>query len=136
MLLVSLASHGLHGTRLPIHYPHGDPPAPSPGIINLVHCEIQTSVSKWTVDIRLKMPSCFSRTFIYSAFIRGGKPTPLIAFVAALVFCSYNGYLQGRYFTEYAQFPDRWTSTGCFQIGEFLYFASKLEAVKLRTVHM
>eukprot|EP01090_Pellita_catalonica_P016827 TRINITY_DN4943_c0_g2_i1.p1 TRINITY_DN4943_c0_g2~~TRINITY_DN4943_c0_g2_i1.p1 ORF type:complete len:261 (-),score=16.40 TRINITY_DN4943_c0_g2_i1:459-1241(-) len=39
----------------------------------------------------------FQRTFIFPMLIRGGKPTKLVPFLLALVFCSYNGYMQCSY---------------------------------------
>ncbi|GAU93714.1 hypothetical protein RvY_05610 [Ramazzottius varieornatus] len=38
----------------------------------------------------------FQRTFIYSTMIRGGKKTPLVPFLLAFIFCTYNGYMQAR----------------------------------------
>ena len=65
----------------------------------------------------------FQRTFIYSFLIRGGKPTPVFPFVLACIFCSYNGYIQGRYHSQYASYPGNYTSNINFIFGTVLCIA-------------
>ncbi|XP_066266760.1 3-oxo-5-alpha-steroid 4-dehydrogenase 1-like [Branchiostoma lanceolatum] len=64
----------------------------------------------------------FQRTFIFSLLIRGGKKTPFHIFRDAFMFCTYNGYMQGRYLAEFAHYPDTWLAdTRCIVgIGMFL----------------
>lgn len=39
----------------------------------------------------------FHRAFLYPLLVqRGGKPTPLLVWLMALVFCTYNGFMQAR----------------------------------------
>jgi len=43
----------------------------------------------------------FQRTFIFPLLIRGGKPTPMIPFVMAILFCSINGWLQTAHLMKF-----------------------------------
>lgn len=58
------------------------------------------------------------RALIFPLLIRAGKPTPFFIFVLALLFCTYNGYLQGRSLTNYARYPSGWLKDPCFITGE------------------
>ncbi|XP_072171051.1 3-oxo-5-alpha-steroid 4-dehydrogenase 1-like [Diadema setosum] len=64
----------------------------------------------------------FQRTFIFSLLIRGGKETPLLPFILACMFCSYNGYMQGRYLTQYAVYDKDWIKDPRFITGAVLFF--------------
>jgi 3-oxo-5-alpha-steroid 4-dehydrogenase 1 len=44
----------------------------------------------------------FNRALIYPWRIRGGKPTPLVVMLMALVFCLWNGHQQALYLTRFA----------------------------------
>ncbi|XP_074801176.1 3-oxo-5-alpha-steroid 4-dehydrogenase 1 isoform X2 [Natator depressus] len=57
------------------------------------------------------------RALIFPVLIRGGKPTPFIVFALALIFCVYNGYLQGRSLSNYAEYPSGWLKGPCFIVG-------------------
>ncbi|CAM4511604.1 3-oxo-5-alpha-steroid 4-dehydrogenase 1 isoform X3 [Lepidochelys kempii] len=57
------------------------------------------------------------RALIFPVLIRGGKPTPFITFALALIFCVYNGYLQGRSLSNYAEYPSGWLKGPCFIVG-------------------
>ena len=48
------------------------------------------------------------RACIFPLLIKGGKPTPFIPFFLALFFCFYNGYMQGRFLTHFASYPEDW----------------------------
>nr|XP_020475822.1 3-oxo-5-alpha-steroid 4-dehydrogenase 1 [Monopterus albus] len=61
------------------------------------------------------------RCFIYPFLIRGGKPTPFIPFALAFVFCFYNGYMQIRYLSHYAEYPADWVTHPCFTAGSVLW---------------
>ncbi|XP_063348321.1 3-oxo-5-alpha-steroid 4-dehydrogenase 2-like [Pelmatolapia mariae] len=63
----------------------------------------------------------FQRTFVYSLLMRG-KPFPLSVMVAAGLFCSLNGFLQGHYLLHCAQFDDEWFTGYCFKIGLLLFY--------------
>ncbi|KAI5621650.1 3-oxo-5-alpha-steroid 4-dehydrogenase 1 isoform X1 [Silurus asotus] len=62
------------------------------------------------------------RSLVYPFLIRGGKPTPFASFALAFVFCIYNGYLQVRYLSQYADFPQGWVSHPCFITGGSLVY--------------
>ncbi|KAB1281337.1 3-oxo-5-alpha-steroid 4-dehydrogenase 1 [Camelus dromedarius] len=64
------------------------------------------------------------RTLIFSLLIRGGKPTPLYSFVLAFVFCTYNGYLQSRYLSQYAVYSDDWVTDPRFLTGGLFEYIS------------
>uniref|UniRef100_A0A8C0FVA9 3-oxo-5alpha-steroid 4-dehydrogenase (NADP(+)) n=1 Tax=Bubo bubo TaxID=30461 RepID=A0A8C0FVA9_BUBBB len=57
------------------------------------------------------------RALIFPLLIREGKPTPFFTFVLALLFCVYNGYLQGRSLSNYAKYPSGWLKDPCFITG-------------------
>ncbi|XP_062985794.1 3-oxo-5-alpha-steroid 4-dehydrogenase 1 [Elgaria multicarinata webbii] len=57
------------------------------------------------------------RSFIFPFLIRGGKPTPFLLFLFALAFCFYNGYLQGRNLSNYAEYPSNWLTDPRFILG-------------------
>ncbi|XP_040551412.1 3-oxo-5-alpha-steroid 4-dehydrogenase 1 isoform X1 [Gallus gallus] len=57
------------------------------------------------------------RALIFPFLIRQGKPTPFFTFLLALLFCIYNGYLQGRSLSTYAEYPSDWLKHPCFIAG-------------------
>ncbi|XP_067148516.1 3-oxo-5-alpha-steroid 4-dehydrogenase 1 isoform X2 [Apteryx mantelli] len=57
------------------------------------------------------------RALIFPLLIREGKPTPFFTFVLALLFCVYNGYLQGRSLSNYAKYPSTWLKEPFFIAG-------------------
>ncbi|KAM4550148.1 3-oxo-5-alpha-steroid 4-dehydrogenase 1 [Fundulus diaphanus] len=61
------------------------------------------------------------RTLIYPFLIRGGKATPFASFALAFVFCIYNGYMQVRYLSHYAEYPADWVTWPCFVTGSALW---------------
>ncbi|XP_006903192.1 PREDICTED: 3-oxo-5-alpha-steroid 4-dehydrogenase 1 [Elephantulus edwardii] len=63
------------------------------------------------------------RTLIFPFLIRGGKPTPLPTFVLAVLFCIFNGYLQGRFLSRYADYPADWLTDPRFVTGFVLWLA-------------
>ncbi|MEQ2287369.1 hypothetical protein AMECASPLE_011640 [Ameca splendens] len=66
------------------------------------------------------------RTLIYPFLIRGGKATPFASFALALVFCIYNGYMQVRYLSHYAEYPADWVTQPRFIIGSALWLVGWL----------
>lgn len=66
------------------------------------------------------------RTFIFPLLIRGGKPTPAGLFVLAFLFCSYNGYMQGRSLSNYTEFPADWITDVHFIIGIAMWLSGFL----------
>ena len=61
-----------------------------------------------------------SRTFVYSSTLRG-KNTPLVPAVVAFCVCTVNGYLQGRYLTNYAYYDLSWFYDPRFIVGHILF---------------
>ena len=45
------------------------------------------------------------RSLVYPLLIRSGKPTPVHLFLLGVLFCSWNGYLQGFWHAKYANYP-------------------------------
>ncbi|XP_043921340.1 3-oxo-5-alpha-steroid 4-dehydrogenase 1 isoform X2 [Protopterus annectens] len=66
------------------------------------------------------------RALIYPFLIRGGKATPFIPFILAFIFCMYNGYLQGRYLSQYGIYPEDWITDPRFIVGFVLWLAGLL----------
>ncbi|XP_044788574.1 3-oxo-5-alpha-steroid 4-dehydrogenase 1 isoform X3 [Bubalus kerabau] len=66
------------------------------------------------------------RTLVFPFLIRGGKPMPLYAFLLAFIFCTYNGYLQSRYLSQYAVYADDWLSDPRFLTGSALWLIGML----------
>uniref|UniRef100_A0A3B3ZK69 3-oxo-5alpha-steroid 4-dehydrogenase (NADP(+)) n=1 Tax=Periophthalmus magnuspinnatus TaxID=409849 RepID=A0A3B3ZK69_9GOBI len=62
------------------------------------------------------------RSLLYPFLIRGGKPTPFMSFALAVVFCVYNGYMQVRHLSHYAEYPEGWVTHPCFILGSVLWF--------------
>ncbi|XP_068423244.1 3-oxo-5-alpha-steroid 4-dehydrogenase 2b isoform X2 [Clinocottus analis] len=63
----------------------------------------------------------FQRVFVYSALTRG-TPFPLSMMVAAAVFCSLNGLLQGHYLLHCAQLDDGWSADYRYKTGLLLFY--------------
>ncbi|KAK2830122.1 hypothetical protein Q5P01_018053 [Channa striata] len=61
------------------------------------------------------------RSLIYPFLIRGGKSTPFASFILAFVFCTYNGYMQIRYLSHFAEYPVDWITHPCFLAGSVLW---------------
>ncbi|KAM3839096.1 3-oxo-5-alpha-steroid 4-dehydrogenase 1 isoform 1-T1 [Vipera latastei] len=59
----------------------------------------------------------FYRSFIFPVLIRRGKSVPFSVFISAFIFCSYNGYLQGRSLTNYAEYSSNWLTEPRFILG-------------------
>ncbi|XP_043995215.1 3-oxo-5-alpha-steroid 4-dehydrogenase 1 isoform X2 [Gambusia affinis] len=52
---------------------------------------------------------------------KGGKATPFASFALAFVFCMYNGYMQVRYLSHYAEYPADWVTHPRFITGSALW---------------
>ncbi|XP_074842072.1 3-oxo-5-alpha-steroid 4-dehydrogenase 1 [Carettochelys insculpta] len=76
-------------------------------------------VSEWPnrVLLALFMGHYLHRALIFPFLIHGGKPTPFLIFVLAFIFCVYNGYLQGRSLSHFAEYPSDWLKGPCFIVG-------------------
>ncbi|XP_060067583.1 3-oxo-5-alpha-steroid 4-dehydrogenase 1-like [Ylistrum balloti] len=68
----------------------------------------------------------FHRALIFPFLIRGGKPTPLVPFLLALVFCLVNGYIQAGYLLHHADFGDEWIYNPQFYLGLVLFFVGMI----------
>uniref|UniRef100_A0A8C8R6G2 3-oxo-5alpha-steroid 4-dehydrogenase (NADP(+)) n=1 Tax=Pelusios castaneus TaxID=367368 RepID=A0A8C8R6G2_9SAUR len=62
----------------------------------------------------------FHRTFIFSFFTRG-RPLPLQILFFGILFCTYNGFLQGYYMIFCAQYPKDWFTDFRFTSGVLLF---------------
>ncbi|KAJ7991701.1 hypothetical protein DPEC_G00286610 [Dallia pectoralis] len=90
-----------------------------------------TSASKTTHlpnQLLLAMYFCHyvQRSFIYPFLIRGGKATPFASFALAFVFCVYNGYMQVRYLSHFADYPADWVTSPYFITGSLLWLVGWL----------
>jgi len=47
-----------------------------------------------------------NRSLIYPCLINGGKPTPLHLFILGIIFCTWNGYIQGFYHAKYVNYTE------------------------------
>ncbi|XP_041867472.1 3-oxo-5-alpha-steroid 4-dehydrogenase 1 [Melanotaenia boesemani] len=74
------------------------------------------------------------RALIYPFLIRGGKATPFLSFFLAFIFCIYNGYMQVRYLSHYAEYPAYWVTHPSFIIGSVLWLAGWL--INLHSDHI
>ncbi|XP_049606500.1 3-oxo-5-alpha-steroid 4-dehydrogenase 1 [Syngnathus scovelli] len=74
------------------------------------------------------------RALIYPFLIRGGKPTPFLSFFLAVVFCIYNGFMQIRYLSHYAEYPADWVTNPCFIAGSVLWLLGWL--INLHSDHI
>uniref|UniRef100_A0A914DJ70 3-oxo-5alpha-steroid 4-dehydrogenase (NADP(+)) n=1 Tax=Acrobeloides nanus TaxID=290746 RepID=A0A914DJ70_9BILA len=64
----------------------------------------------------------FHRTMIYPFLIKGGKPTPFHLMFLGIVFCIWNGYIQGFYHTLYADYPSGYMTRFTSILGILLFF--------------
>ncbi|XP_072017269.1 3-oxo-5-alpha-steroid 4-dehydrogenase 1-like isoform X2 [Amphiura filiformis] len=58
----------------------------------------------------------FQRTFIFGLLHRG-KPQPIAIVIGCVVFCTYNGYMQGRYLTQFAVYETKYHVSPKFLLG-------------------
>ncbi|MEE6475463.1 hypothetical protein FKM82_010754 [Ascaphus truei] len=63
----------------------------------------------------------FHRTFIYSTFTRG-RPSPLPIVIMAVLFCTFNGFLQGHCMVYVAAYPQEWYMDSRFASGVLIFF--------------
>lgn len=77
-------------------------------------------ISHWLTPFSILFVSVCFRTFIFSFLIKGGKPTPLVPFILAFVFCLLNGYVQGGHLLKYADLSAG--SDVRFYAGEYIVY--------------
>uniref|UniRef100_A0A2D4I1X0 3-oxo-5-alpha-steroid 4-dehydrogenase C-terminal domain-containing protein n=1 Tax=Micrurus lemniscatus lemniscatus TaxID=129467 RepID=A0A2D4I1X0_MICLE len=87
--------------------------------VMLVLCSDGSRLSFWPNRflLGLFLIHYFYRSFIFPFLIHGGKSMPFFVFVSAFIFCSYNGYLQGRSLTNYAEYSSNWLTEPRFILG-------------------
>uniref|UniRef100_A0A8C5SDP8 Steroid 5 alpha-reductase 1 n=1 Tax=Laticauda laticaudata TaxID=8630 RepID=A0A8C5SDP8_LATLA len=76
--------------------------------VQMCVCELLYISAMFKIIIKYFFYFSYSRSFIFPFLIRGGKSTPFFVFVSAFIFCSYNGYLQGRSLSNYAEYSSNW----------------------------
>ncbi|KAK3092950.1 hypothetical protein FSP39_009294 [Pinctada imbricata] len=76
----------------------------------------------------------FQRSFIFPYLMKSGRPTPLIPFLLAFVFCLCNGYLQAGYIITYADFGAGLTSNVSYYLGIILFFVGM--AINIHADHV
>ncbi|XP_013884274.1 3-oxo-5-alpha-steroid 4-dehydrogenase 1 [Austrofundulus limnaeus] len=94
----------------------------------LMFWESSAKMSQLPNQLLVTMFLChyFQRTLIYPFVIRGGKSTPFVSFALAFVFCIYNGYMQVRYLSHYAEYPAYWVTHPYFIVGSALWLTGWL----------
>lgn len=65
----------------------------------------------------------FNRTVVFPMRLRDPKATPVFVWLLAFLFCLVNGYLQGRFLTRFADFPDTWALHPQFLAGLLMFLA-------------
>ncbi|XP_003728409.2 3-oxo-5-alpha-steroid 4-dehydrogenase 1 [Strongylocentrotus purpuratus] len=91
-------------------------------VLLILFCNNQySSTLPNTILVGYYLVHYFQRTFLFSLLIRGGKVTPLVPFVLATIFCCYNGFMQGRYLTQYAVYSQDWMKDPRFILGSLLF---------------
>jgi len=65
------------------------------------------------------------RTFVFPLMLRGGKPTPVVLMLNALVFCTLNGYMQARSLCL-TLYPAGWLERPQTLVGIALFFTGML----------
>uniref|UniRef100_K7DYX8 3-oxo-5-alpha-steroid 4-dehydrogenase n=1 Tax=Monodelphis domestica TaxID=13616 RepID=K7DYX8_MONDO len=85
----------------------------------VVTCTPAKHFSHWPNRILLAMFvfHYLQRALIFPFLIRGGKPVPLFIFLSAFLFCTFNGFLQSQYLSNYAEYSDNWIKDPRFIIG-------------------
>ena len=58
--------------------------------------------------------------FLFSLAVRG-KPTPLAVALSAFFFTTVNGYMQGRYLTQYLHYELSWFYDPRFMVGHLIF---------------
>ncbi|XP_036600363.1 3-oxo-5-alpha-steroid 4-dehydrogenase 1 [Trichosurus vulpecula] len=86
----------------------------------VVTCTPAQRLSHWPNRILLALfiIHYLQRSLIFPFLIRGGKPVPITIVLFAFTFCTFNGYLQSQYLSNYAVYSDNWVKdprfvTGC-----------------------
>ncbi|XP_020651253.3 3-oxo-5-alpha-steroid 4-dehydrogenase 1 isoform X1 [Pogona vitticeps] len=102
----------------------------------LILCSDSVRLSFWTnrILLGLFLIHYAYRSFIFPFLIRGGKPTPLIPFLLAFLFCLCNGYMQGRSLSEYVEYPSNWLIDPRFILG-FIAWITGL-AINIQSDHI
>ncbi|XP_043914608.1 3-oxo-5-alpha-steroid 4-dehydrogenase 2 isoform X1 [Protopterus annectens] len=62
----------------------------------------------------------FQRTFIYSLLTRG-RPVPLFIVISSVIFCSFNGFLQGYHLVFCTTYPESWLKDIRFILGLMIF---------------
>ncbi|XP_029449804.1 3-oxo-5-alpha-steroid 4-dehydrogenase 2 isoform X2 [Rhinatrema bivittatum] len=75
----------------------------------------------------------FHRTFIYAALTKG-RPTPLYIVILAVIFCTFNGFLQGHCMVYGTEYPDTWFTDIRFTSGILLFFTGM--GINIHSDHM
>lgn len=85
-----------------------------------------TSSPCWQSTANKVLISCFvlhyiQRSLIFPLTITGGKPTPFTPYVSALVFCVFNGFMQGHHLLNHRCYDEAWVSSPHFMIGMAMF---------------
>jgi 3-oxo-5-alpha-steroid 4-dehydrogenase 1 len=81
-----------------------------------------TALSPNTVLLGLYLLHYANRSFVFPLRLRGGKPTPFVVFLMALVFCVWNGWMQSAALLRHAEYPPGYLASPRFLGGVALFF--------------
>ncbi|XP_038073617.1 3-oxo-5-alpha-steroid 4-dehydrogenase 1-like [Patiria miniata] len=86
------------------------------------------------VLVSLMVIHYLQRTFIYGLMIKGNSKIPAHVLRMSATFCALNGYMIGRYHTEYAVYDANWLTGPRFIIGVVLFFTGM--AINVHSDHI
>eukprot|EP01083_Nonionella_stella_P069493 185268_1 len=98
-----------------------------PAVLVLLEWESVIRSTPKCILLGMFMVHYFNRSFIYPLQIVRGKPWPMYIMLAGCVVTAVNGYMQARFITKHAHFPDGWASSVQF-IGGCLLWIYGFEA--------
>lgn len=103
----------------------------SPSCVVPVLLLFTTSSTCWQSPVNKIIFSCYvvhyvQRSLIYPLTTCGAKPSPFGPFISAVIFCVFNGFMQGHFFLNYNCYEKEWLTYPNFIIGMTLFLVGML----------